>query len=321
MLRFLAVRLGHAAAIVFLVATVTFVLVHVAPGNPFEIAAESNPVPRAVIEAQIRRYGLDRPIPEQYIRYLANIARGNLGYSFSEHRSVVASFRDRVPNTLLLAGAGLVLAFGIGIGLGAWQGGRPADAADAAVSIGTLTVYSTPVFWLGLMLVLVFAVHLHWLPAGGTVDPAVHQYLPWPGRVADRLRHLVLPALALGLVGAATVARFQRLEVREVRRAEFVRTAHAKGLAPRVVLWRHTLRNALLPTVTLFGLAFPILLSGSVLVETVFSWPGLGRFAVEALYRRDYAVVTAAAIVTATMVAVGNLLADVLIHVVDPRTR
>jgi peptide/nickel transport system permease protein len=320
-LRFLAVRTGHAAAIVLFVVTVTFALVRLAPGDPFSAAGESTLVPRAAVAAEMRRHGLDRPIAEQYLRYLGQVARGNFGYSYSERRPVLEAFRDRVPNTLLLATTGLAITFALGIAVGAWQGARAGPRADAAVSFGTLTVYSTPAFWLGLMLLLVFGEQLRWLPAGGTVDPVLHAHLTWLGRAVDRARHLALPALTLGMLGAATVARFQRAQVREVRHADYVRTARAKGLTERAVLWRHTLRTALLPAVTLFGLLFPVLLSGAVLVETVFSWPGLGRFAVQAIYRRDYPVVTAAAVVAGVMVALGNLLADVLHRAVDPRTR
>ena len=321
MVRFLAVRLAQAAAIVFLVATLTFVLIHLAPGSPFTPSGEAGRVPRAVIEQLERNFGLDRPVHVQYVRYLANLARGNFGYSYAEHRPVRDAFLERVPNTLLLAAAGLVIMFVLGIATGAAQGSRPASRTDDALSLVTLALYAMPVFWLGLMLLLVFGETLGWLPVGGTHDAVLNQHMGMVGRIADRLRHLVLPALTLGLVGAAVTARYQRAAMLEVATQDFLRTARAKGLAERVVLVRHALRNALLPAITLFGLAFPLLLSGAVLVEKVFAWPGLGQLAVDAIHRRDYAVVTGAAIVTAIMVVLGNVIADVLYRLADPRTR
>ena len=321
MVRFLAVRVAQAAAIVFLVATLTFVLIHLAPGNPFTAGGEGMLIPPEIVEQQRRNFGLDRPLPVQYVRYVTNVLRGDFGYSYATHRPVREAFLERVPNTLLLAGTGLIIMFTVGIALGAIQGSRPGSRTDDVLSLLTLGLYSTPVFWLGLMLLLVFAQGLDWFPVGGTHDAVVYPYLSGLGKIGSRLRHLVLPAMALGLVGAAVTARYQRAAMFDVIRQDFLRTARAKGLTERVVLTRHALRNALLPTITLFGLAFPVLLSGAVLVESVFAWPGLGRLAIDAVHQRDYAVVTGAAIVTAFMVVLGNLIADVLYHVVDPRTR
>ena len=321
MARFLAVRLAEAAAVVFLVATLTFVLLQLAPGDPFTPATESALVSPEVIEQQRRNFGLDRPVHVQYVRYLANLARGDLGYSFSERRSVGAAIWERVPNTLLLAGTALVVAFGLGILIGAVQGAHPGSHADNLLSIVVLTLYSVPVFWLGLMLVLVFGLGLDWLPVSGAQDPAMYPHLSWIGKLWNRAVHLVLPTLTLGIVVTAVTARYQRAAMIEVIRQDFVRTARAKGLTERTILLRHALRNALLPTITLFGLAFPILLSGAVLVETVFSWPGLGKLAFDAIGKRDYHVVTGSAMIAALMVVVGNLLADLLYQVVDPRIR
>ena len=321
MIRFVGLRLLHAAGIVLLVASLTFVLLRLAPGDPLAGSGQTTLIPREVVEQQRRNFGLDRPLPEQYVRYLANLARGDLGYSFREHRPAWYAIRDRVPNTLLLAAAGLAVMFVVGIAVGAYQGARAGSVLDEAISVVTLALYSTPVFWLGLMLLLVFAEAFRWLPAGGATDAVTHASLSTAGRLGDHLAHLVLPALTLGLAGAAVVARYQRAAMLEVLRQDFVRTARAKGLTPRAVLLRHTLRNALLPTITLFGLAFPLLLSGTVLIEMVFAWPGMGKLTVDAIAARDYAVVTGTAVIAAAMVAAGNFLADVLYHLLDPRTR
>lgn len=321
MLRFITVRLAHAAAIVFLVATLTFFLLHLAPGDPFTTFSETTLVPPEVVEQQRRNFGLDQPLYVQYARYLGNLVQGDLGYSFREHRPAAAAIASRIPATLILAAAALIVAFGLGILTGAVQAARPGSRTDDALSIAALGLYSMPVFWLGVMLLMLFGVKLGWLPVGGIVDEAIYSYLSPLGRFANRLEHLVLPAITLGLVGAAVVARYQRAELLDVVHQDFMRTARAKGLSRTAVFVRHGLRNALLPIVTLFGLFFPLLLSGAVLVETVFAWPGMGKLAVDAINGRDYFVVTGIAIVAAAMVVLGNLIADLLYRVVDPRTR
>jgi peptide/nickel transport system permease protein len=226
-----------------------------------------------------------------------------------------------MPNTLLLAVAALLLDFGLGIAIGVAQGRRGGTRRDHLLSLVTVTLYSTPVFVLGLLLLGVFGEALGWFPLGGSVDPIRHAGLGFAGRVADRLHHLVLPALSLGLAAAAYTARHQRSAMLEVLQQDFIRAARARGLRERAVVLHHALRNALTPTLTLAGLAFPVLLSGSVLVETVFGWPGMGRLAAEAIGRRDYPMVTAAAILAAVLVVIGNLLADVAARFVDPRLR
>jgi peptide/nickel transport system permease protein len=197
---------------------------------------------------------------------------------------------------------------------------RAGSRFDRICSVVTLTLYSIPAFWLGLMLVLVFGQDLGWLPVSGVVDPVLYPTRSVLGKLFDRGMHLILPAMTLGLIGAAATARYQRAAMLEVVRQDFIRTARAKGLSePAVAL--HALRNAILPTITLLGLALPMLFSGAVLVETVFAWPGLGRLAFEALLRRDYPVVTGAATFVALAVVAGNLVADVLTRLADPRTR
>jgi peptide/nickel transport system permease protein len=202
-----------------------------------------------------------------------------------------------------------------------YQAVRARRLPDVALGYATLFLNSVPTFWLGLLVLLVFGEWLRWLPVGGVVDPVLHNSLPWAGRVADRLWHLALPALTLGCVGAAGTARYQRAAVLEVIGQDYVRTARAKGLRERRVVLVHALRNALLPLVTLFGLSFPFLLTGAVLVETVFAWPGMGKLAADAIFRRDYPVVMAAAICASWLVVLGNLLADMLYAVADPRIR
>lgn len=322
MARFVALRIFQAVVIVFLVATITFLLLQLAPGDPFSAQLESAGFADSeLLERHRRNFGLDRPIHEQYVHYLGRLARGDLGLSFAERRPAWHAIRARIPNTLLLAFAALLIDFAIGIGMGVTQGARSGSRIDDTLSLASLTLYSTPVFWLGIMLLLVFAEGLNWLPAGGATDAVSYPYLSPLGRVWDRLVHLLLPAVTLGLVGAASTARFQRAAMLDVVRQEFIQAARARGLRERQVLLHHALRNALLPVITLLGLSLPILLSGAVLVETVFAWPGMGKLAVDSILRRDYFVVSGTAILSATMVVVGNLVADLLYLVADPRTR
>lgn len=318
---FIARRLAQGVIVIFAVATLVFVLLRVAPGDPLAVLGEQPQLSADAVERLRRTFGLDQPVPVQYVRYLANLARGEFGVSLTQHRPVLAAIGDALPNTLLLAAAALLVDFAVGIGVGVVQGARGRSRTDAVLSLVTITLYSTPVFWLGLVLLVLFGQTLGWFPAGGTIDPIGHAALPLAGRMLDRLRHLVLPALTLGLAAAGYTARHQRSAMLEAIGQDFIRTARAKGLRERTVVLRHALRNALLPTITLAGIAFPVLLSGTVLVETVFSWPGMGRLAADAIGRRDYPVVTGAAILAAVMVVLGNLLADLAARLADPRIR
>ena len=316
---FLVRRLVQAVAIVFFAATATFFLFHIAPGDPVSAQFGERLVSPQVVAQYRTAWGLDQPLRVQYTRYLAHLARGDLGRSFSLQRPVAEIIRDRLPNTMLLAVAALAISFVVGMTLGTIQGARTDSGLDHALTVVTLALFSTPVFWLGLVLLLVFGQALGWFPIGAAVSP-VYSALPWFGKLVDRLHHLVLPALTLGLGGAAVVARFHRAEVAEAIAEAFVRTARANGISERTVLFRHALRNALLPAITLFGLSLPIVFSGAVLVEQVFGWPGMGLAAFEAVGRRDYNVVTGIALLGSVFVVAGNLLSDVLYRMADPRS-
>lgn len=313
-------RLAAGVAILWAVITLTFVAIHAAPGDPFLPAAD-RPTDPAVAARLRAQFGLDRPLIEQYVRYLGQVARGNLGISFTQRRPVAEALAGAVPQTVLLAGAALAIDFVLGIALGAVMAARAGRASDMALTTVTLLVGAMPVFWVGLVLLLVFGEWLHWLPLGGAYDPALYGALSPVAQLGDRLRHLVLPALTLGLVGAGWTARYQRAAVLDALSQEWVRAARAKGASEGRVLWRHALRPALLPTVTLFGLSFPFLLTGAVLVEAVFSWPGMGRLAADAVAARDYPLVMATTIAASAMVVVGSLVADLLAAAVDPRIR
>jgi peptide/nickel transport system permease protein len=320
-LGYVARRLLFAAVTVAAVVVLTFLLVHLAPGAPMLGAADRTLVSPEIIARQRALFGLDRPLPVQFVRYAANLARGELGESFVLHRPVAAVIGEALPNTLLLGATALLLALVIGVGAGVVQAARHHSRTDALLGAVTLALYSVPVFWLGLILLLVFGEGLRWLPIGGMTDPAVHDLLSPLGRALDVARHLVLPAATLGLVQAAGFARFQRSALIESLGAEFVRAARARGLPERVVVLRHALRAALAPTLTLAGLSVPYFLAGSVLVESIFGWPGLGRVAYDAIFARDYNVIVATALVAGVLVALGNLVADVAVALADPRVR
>ncbi len=312
-------RAGAALATVWAVVTLVFFAIHAAPGTPF-LPGGDRPMDPAVVAGLRARFGLDRPLGEQYLRYLDALAHGDLGESFSQQRPVSAALAQAIPNTLVLAGAALALDFLLGIALGVFQAAYARPRTDATLTGATLFVYSLPTFWLGLVLLLVFGQDLRWLPVGGVTDPVLYGALPPLGRLLDRLRHLALPALALGVVGAAGTARFQRAALLETLGQGFVRAARARGLSEARILG-HALRNALLPAITLLGLALPFLLTGSVVVETVFAWPGMGKLAADAILARDYPIVMATTLVASVAVVASNLLADLLYAVADPRIR
>lgn len=314
-------RLVASVAIIFAVVTFVFILIHLAPGKPCGQVGGGEYQDPIVCAQLIHQFGLDKSIPEQYGRYLVALAHGNLGYSFSLHRPVQDAIADTVPFTLQLAGAALLLDFVLGLGLGIYQAVRVNRLPDIVIGNVTLFIYSLPTFWLALLLLLIFGEKLRWFPVGGPNDLILCPVVDSLHCVADRLWHLVLPAATLGLVGAAGTARFQRAAMLEVATQDFVRTARAKGVPERRVVLRHELRNALLSFITRFGLAFPFLLTGAVLIETIYAWPGMGRLAFDAILSRDYPLVTATALIASVVVVAGNLLADILLGVADPRLR
>ena len=311
-------RLVASVAIIFAVVTLVFILIHIAPGEPCPAGEQIDPA--VCLELQ-QQFGWDQPVPVQYWRYLVALAHGNLGYSISLRRPVWDALTETIPFTLQLAGAALLLDFLLGLSLGIYQATRVNRLPDVLLGNVTLFVYSLPTFWLALLLLLLFGEKLRWFPVGGANDPIFCPVVDSLYCVADRLWHLVLPAATLGLVGAAGTARFQRAAMLDVASQDYVRTARAKGVPERRVVLRHQLRNALLSFITRFGLAFPFLLTGAVLIETIYAWPGMGRLAFNGILSRDHALVTATALIASTVVVLGNLLADVLMEIADPRLR
>lgn len=320
--RYLLSRFAQLAVVVFLVASIAFFLIHVAKGDPFADAMANPNVTEAVRTRWREAYGLNKPLPEQFFRYVTSVARGDLGWSFSNQRPVKDVLRDALPNTLLLMSIALFASFAVGIGLAVAQALKPGSLTDRVIGGISLFLFSVPEFLLALVLFVVFTYKLphHRFPMGGMTDPDYSSFGPIR-RFADLAWHTVLPAMTLTLVFSAVVARYQRAALLDVLPLDFVKTARAKGLPERVIVRHHALRNALLPTISLFGLAFPMLLTGAVFVEKVFSWPGMGSIVVGAIDTRDYPLLMSAVIIGSILVAVGSLLADLLYLVADPRLR
>ncbi|MEP6494015.1 MAG: ABC transporter permease [bacterium] len=319
MRRHLVARLWQSLIVVVLVTTISFVIIRLAPGDPFSYDAGN-------LRPEIRdhwreQFGYNQPVPVQFVHYVTSVLRGQFGYSFAMHESVSKALAEAVPRTLLLGGVALGLSFLFGVVVGVLQAVGRGGWFDR-ISTSTLVVlYSLPDFWGALLILLIFAYWWPILPAGNIVDSTLHDYLSGWGRIADRLKHLVLPVSALTLLTTAGVARFQRAAMLDVLPADYIRTARAKGLTEREVIWKHALRTALTPMVTLLGLALPGLLGGTLFIESVFSWPGMGQLAAAAISRRDYDLVTAVVVVGSVIVVIGNLIADVLHMAIDPRVR
>jgi peptide/nickel transport system permease protein len=319
-------RVLVAALTVILVLTATFAALHLAPGDPVRLYLGPS-ADAAAVAATRRAAGLDRPLPVQYADWLVRFAAGDWGTSISQQRPVARVLLEAVGPTLALVGASLLLTYLGGVLVGALQASRRRTALDTALTGVTAVVYALPAYVLALALILVFAyAAAQWgwpswlrLPAFGAASVGA-DLLPPGARLVDRLRHLALPVVTLAAVGAAGTARFVRGAVLEALRQPFVQAARAKGLGEARVLLRHALRNALVPVLTLLGLQLPALFSGVVFVETIFGWPGMGRVTVQAVLARDYPVVMASTAVFAVLVIAGNLLADLLARLTDPRT-
>jgi peptide/nickel transport system permease protein len=325
MIGFLARRLLGAIPLLLGILTIIFFVVHLAPGDPTARFFNPNVSPE-VIEQMRRNLGLDQPLHVQYGRWMWSFLRGDFGYSFGQMRPIGDILPEVLWNTLQLTLVSLVLIFAIGMLIGIIQAVRQYSLLDNVLTFVALFFYSMPSFWFALMLILVFSLRAGqdgWIvqfPASGMMS-IDYEYMSLGERIVDRMRHLIMPAIALGIGSAAGVARYMRGSMLEVIHQDFIRTARAKGLSERAVVFKHALRNALIPIITLLGLYLPFLLSGAVLVETIFAWPGMGRAIVEAILARDYPMVMATSFVIAALVVVGNLLSDMLYAVVDPRIR
>jgi peptide/nickel transport system permease protein len=292
-----------------------FVLLRLAPGGPMAVYAQNPSMTEADMRRIERILGLDQPIHVQYVKWATGMATGNLGYSYRTGRPVGQIILERVPATLVLMAAAYLIAITLGLVTGIVSATRRRSVFDYVATIGAMVGLSVPTFWFGLIVIIVFAAILHWIPSGGIAT------LGAPFSLQDRLLHLIGPASVLGLWMTATWSRYTRSSMLEVVGQDYIRTAQAKGLRPRAILFRHTLRNALIPLVTLAGLEFRNLFGGALVTETVFSWPGVGRLYLDSLNYQDYSVILGLLLFTSVMVLIGSLLADLVYAVVDPRIR
>lgn len=314
-------RLAYAGALLLAVLVLNFVLIQLAPGDPAQvIAGEMGGITPERLEEIRADYGLDRSLPAQLGQYLANVASGDLGYSFYFDRPVVDLIAARVPATLLLVTTALLLAIGVGTLLGVLASRKPDGLLSHAITVLAMLGFSVPVFWIGIMLLVFFAGTLGMFPVSGMSSISARD-APFTVAVLDVLHHLVLPMVTLAIIYVAQYSRLARASMLETLGSDYIRTARAKGVPERWVVTKHALRNAILPVITMAGLQFSQLFAGAVLVETVFDWPGMGQLAFESILRRDHPTMLGILFFSALIVVVVNLLTDLVYRLVDPRIR
>jgi peptide/nickel transport system permease protein len=314
MRRFVLHRFFQAAILLLGVSIIGFALMHLAPGGPMAVYTLNPTVTAQDIERVKVLFGLDQPIYVQYLKWAGGLLTGHWGFSFFGGQEVRVIVLERLPATFLLMGSSLLLALVIGVGLGVLAAVRRGSSFDYATAIAAMIALSLPTFWFGLLAIFLFAQTLGWFPAGGNSSSG-------DAGLLDRLWHLVLPMTVLAFVLVAQWSRYTRSVVIEILGQDFIRTARAKGLGSGRVLLNHALRAALVPLITLVGLQLPLLVGGALVTETVFSWPGMGLLFINALNTRDYPVLMAILMVGAVVVVLGNLFADILVAVVDPRVK
>jgi peptide/nickel transport system permease protein len=315
-------RLLYAILTFFGITIVTFVLIHSVPGDPitFFTGLAGTNVSRPALEAIRHEYRLDRPVAEQYVYWLRGVLTLDFGRSIVDRRPVKDRIAERLGPTLLLNFLAFVVSAAIGVPVGLWSGARAGRLLDRGSSVVFFLLYSLPTFWIALLLMQFFAVRLGVLPLLGMTSDG-YEHLGALGKLADRARHLILPVTTLAVGQLAIFARFSRSALTEVIRQDFITVARAKGVGEGGLIWRHAARNALLPLITLLGLTIPYLLSGSVIVEGIFQWPGIGLLYFESIHARDYPLVMGLAVATAIVTLLAGLIADLLYGVADPRVR
>ena len=317
MRRYVMGRLAQAVPLLFVVMTVNFVLIHSAPGDPVDLLIGEGGASQELIDHIRAEFGLDRPLHVQFFSYLGNVLQLNLGYSLRYRQDVFDLILDRLPASILLMGTAFVLSSVVGILLGMYAGTRKDTVADRIAVILSILGYSMPVFFLGLLMLTVFALKLGWFPTQGMYNIRNPQE-GW-GLVMDVAHHLVLPVITYSAFQLALIFRVTRVKMQQVMTEDYIVTARAKGVQERRVVFRHAVPNTLLPIVTILGLNLEWLLAGSVLTETVFAWPGLGRLMFDAVSARDFPLLMGLFIVISAFVIIVNLLTDVVYRFIDPR--
>jgi len=321
-LNYLAKRLALSIPLLLGITIISFVVIHLAPGEPVELGTELGPKSGAAAKQALRQlYGLDKPLHVQYLTWLSRMVRLDFGRSFSpDGRLVIDKIAERLPITILLNVLELGLILAVAVPIGILSATRQYSLFDKATTVIVFVGFATPDFWLALLLMILFGVHLGWLPISG-LRSLNYEYLPLWAQQWDLIRHLILPVLVAAFGGLAGYSRYMRQSMLEVIRQDYIRTARAKGLPEGKVLYKHALRNALLPVVTILGLSVPGLIGGSVIFETIFAIPGMGQLFVQSAFSRDYPVIMGILVIGAVLTLLGNLLADVSYSLVDPRIR
>ena len=317
MRNFIIRRVLYAIPTLIGISIITFLIARLSPGDPIRLFTFG--IRDFTQEDYLRllhAYGLDKPIPLQYVDWITKALQGNFGESLIYHRESFGMVMERVPNTLMLAVTALLLQLVIGVPLGVLAAFKRGKWVDGAIRIFGVVGHAVPAFWLGLILIIVFAVQLRWLPSIGVLTVG-HDQLD----ILDRLKHLILPSFVLALTGIANYSRILRTETLDVLAQDFVRTAHAKGLRERTVIFTHALRNALIPVVTALGGILAALVGGALVIEQVFSWPGVGQFTFQAAIAKDYPIVQAGVMFTSTILVISYLLRDLTYAIVDPRIK
>lgn len=315
--RYVAGRLLQAVPLIFVVTTINFILIQTAPGDPIHLLIGEGAASEELIEQTRAEFGLDRPMHVQFFSYIGNVLQLNLGYSLRYREDVFDLIIGRLPASLLLMGTAFIVSSAVGILLGLYAGTRKDSLADRVAVVLSILGYSMPVFFLGLILLTVFSLRLGWFPAQGMYNIRNPQE-GW-GLVADVAHHLVLPVITYSAFQLALIFRVTRVKMQQVMEEDYITTARAKGILERRVIFRHAVPNTLLPIVTILGLNLEWLLAGSVLTETVFAWPGLGRLMFDAVSARDFPLLMGLFIVISSFVIIVNLFTDVLYRAIDPR--
>jgi peptide/nickel transport system permease protein len=322
-LSYVARRLLYAVLTFFGITIAIFALVHAVPGDPvtFYIGAHGGSVLNAgALQAIRHEYHLDRPLIEQYLWWVRGVLRLDFGTSIFYHQPVIDRILEKLPNTFELNLIAFLLSAGLGVPIGLWSAMHSGRRAERASAVTFFLLYSLPSFWAAILLMKLFSVKLRWFPLFGMTS---NDYLDLsrPEQILDHARHLVLPVITLTYAQLAIFARFSKAALTEVIRQDFITTARAKGASQAAVVWRHGFRNALIPLITLLGLTIPFLISGSVIVEEIFQWDGIGHLYVEAVFTRDYPIVLGLAVVTAVVTLIASVIADLLYALADPRVR
>ncbi len=318
MQQFVIRRIVQSIPILFGITMLTFMIMQLAPGNPMATMIDPS-ISMDDLERAEQSLGLDRPLIVQYWNWLKQILSGNLGYTIRTGQPVSALIGARLPATLLLTSTAFIISFILGVPLGVFSASHKYSIPDYSLTVGAFIGISIPGFFLGLGLIYIFALNLGWFPTSGLMSIGMN-YEGWT-YFLDRLKHLFLPAVALALPNMAAVMRFTRSSMIEVLTHDYIRTSRAKGLSGRVVLFKHALRNSLIPVITIFGLSIPFLFGGAYITEQVFNWPGMGSLGIAAITGREYPIVMGLNLFTSTLVLMGNLIADILYAFVDPRIR